>query len=599
MPLSERTTAVEALLDLLQAAGVTHIFGVPGAAITAVHETLARRPHLQHVLAKHEGGAAFMAAAHARVRRGLGVCLTTTGPGATNALTGVACARADSTPVIVLTGQSALASFGKNALQESTGLGVDVVRIFESVTKMSVMVPSAERMPELVQRAIRTALSGRPGPVHLSLPADILRDEVVWERGAFPSLEPARTLDREAVAQAARFLSLAQRPCILAGHGVEVSGAWAELLELATFAGIPVATTPKAKGVFPENHPLSLGVFGFGGHPRAETFLLRNQVDLLLVVGSSLGELATHAWAKNLRPSLGVIQVDVDPTQIGLNYPVKAAIVGDARAVLRELIDVVALESTGAHLEDPLATIRGEIPPRIDYHWREAPPVPMKPQRLVEELRRALPDDAILLVDNGNAILWAGHYFEVRRPMTYVSSLGLASMAHAVAGVVGAKLAAPERPVVALVGDAAFAMNGMEVHTAVEHGVAAIWVVLNDGGHGMVRHGETMALGHHLGACRFRTPLDVAAMANAIGARGFTVRTPAEARDALEEALAAQDRPSVIDARIDPDEVPVLLARRALAVARSLKTMPPPAPAEWSVWATAAVASEGEDEEVR
>ncbi len=597
MPFPARTTAVDALIDVLQIAGVSHVFGVPGAAITAVYEALARRPAITHILAKHEEGAALMAAAHARARRGLGVCLVTTGPGATNALTGIACAKADSAPVLLLTGQTSLRAFGKGGLQESSSFGVDVVRIFESVTKMSAMVPSADRMPELVQLAIRAALTGRPGPVHLSLPVDILRDEIHWEPPARWSVEPARPVDREAVARAARMLLLAERPCILAGHGVEVSGAWAELLELATLLGIPVATTPKGKGVFPENHPLALGVFGFGGHPRAETVLLREHVDVLLVIGSSLGEFATHAWAKNLRPTRAMIQIDIEPTHIGRNYSVAVGVTGDVRASLRELVDSVALESVTPH-EDPLAAIRAEVPPHIDSAWRDAPGRPLKPQRLVEEMRRALPEDAILMVDNGNSILWAGHYFQARRPGTYMSTLGLASMGSAVAGVVGAKLAAPDRPVVAIVGDAAFAMNGMEVHTAVEHGVAAIWVVLNNGGHGMVRHGETMALGTHLGACNFAVPIDVAAIATGLGARAFTVRTPTELRAALDEALATRDRPSVIDAHVDADEVPVLLARRALAVARSLKTLPPPPPAGWSAWAAAAAAGQDDDEGV-
>jgi acetolactate synthase I/II/III large subunit len=595
MSFAPRATAAEALMDLVQLAGVTHVFGVPGAALTAVYEVLARRPALTHVLAKHEEGAALMATAYARVHRGLGVCLATTGPGATNALTGIACARADSAPVLLLTGQSTLGSFGKGALQESSSFGVDVVRIFESVTKMSAMVPTAARLPELVQLAIRTALTGRPGPVHLSLPADILREEIHVELPAKLALEPPRSVDRDAAAHAARLIGLAQRPCIFAGHGVEVSGAWAELVELATLAGIPVATTPKGKGVFPENHPLALGVFGFGGHPRAETFLLRDHVDVLIVVGSSLGEFATHAWAKNLQPTRAVIQIDIDPAQIGRNYPVDVAVVGDLRASLREIIETVSADPRGPR-ENPLTALRAEVPPRIDTHWRQAPAPPLKPQLLVEEMRRALPDNAIVMVDNGNCILWAGHYFEARRPGTYLSTLGIASMGAATAGVVGAKLAAPDRPVVAFVGDAAFAMNGMEVHTAVEHGVAAIWIVLNNGGHGMVRHGETMALGDHLGACNFATRLDVAAIAAGLGARTFTVRTTTEFRAAIDAALATAGRPSVIDVHVDPEEVPVLLARRALAVARSLKTLPPPPPVGWSVWARAAAADDDEVE---
>ena len=568
--------AVGAFLRCLEAEGVEHVFGVPGAALTSLYETL-EEGSIKHILARHEGGAAFMATAYARVRRRLSVCWATTGPGGTNALTGIASAFADSVPVLLVTGQTPLRYFGKGALQDSTCMGIDLVDIFRPVTKLSVMVPNAGRMQEIVRHAIRVALTGRPGPVHLSMPADILKEVAPVDPVAPAYYRPrAEPVDRIAIAEAARLFSTAKRPCILAGHGVTVAGGWGELLELVERFRIPVATTPKGKGVLPETHPLSLGVLGFGGHPRAEAYILSGHVDLLLVVGTSLAELSTNEWDGRLCPKGGLIQIDIDPAQIGKNYPTAVGVVGDARAALAEFGEQLEKSQSDRFWEDdPLQDLREQVPRLVGTEYRSMGGAALKPQQVVDEMRAALPDDALLFVDNGNSIIWATHLFESRKPNTYFLSLGLASMGAAVAGVVGGKLAAPDKVVVALVGDAAFAMNGMEVHTAVNHDIDAIWVVLNNSGHGMVYHGERMVLDRHLNACIFEKPLDVAGLATAMGARAFVADSVHSFREAMRAALESKG-PTVIDARIDPEEVPYLLARRARTVAKSFTdTMPP------------------------
>jgi acetolactate synthase-1/2/3 large subunit len=405
----------------------------------------------------------------------------------------------------------------------------------------------------------------------VSLPADLITRPV-----RHVSVPPQRyratqsaVVDSDAIELTARLLAEAERPCFLVGHGVACARAYDELLHLAHALGAPVATSPKGKGAFPENDPLSLGVFGFGGHDRAESYLQSGDVDVLVVIGSSLNEFVTNAWTAEPRPRTAFVQIDLDPTSIAKNYPVDVAVVGDARAALRELIHRFPKYRNG--LVGAMGTHRGPAHPLPSPFAFEVPEnghaKPLKPQRLVLELRRAMSNDTMLFVDNGNSILWATHYFEVRKPGTYFIDLGLSAMGSAVAGVVGAALAAPGRPVVALVGDAAFAMHGFEVHTAVEECLPVVWVVLNNGGHGMVHQGDTLMKGRDLGVSLFRSRLDVASIAKGVGARGVRVKNVPEFRVAIRDALQAQG-PTVIDAAIDTTEIAPTLERRVESLAR-------------------------------
>lgn len=559
----EQMTAIHVLLRFLEAEGVDTIFGVPGGPITPLYEALYDRGKIRHVLAKHEEGAAYMADGYARVTGRLAVCCTTTGPGATNALTGIACSYADSLPVLILTAQVALKAFGKGAIQESTGYGIDLVQIFKSVTRLSTMLPNSERTSEIVRRVLRTALSGRRGPVHLNLPADIMKQEITYV--PIPP-EHYRAYsghaDREAVGEAARLLIEAERPCVLVGYGVVLSNAEEELLKLATLLQIPVATTPKAKGIFPENHPLSLGVLGFAGHALADAYLLSGRADVLLVIGSSLGEFATHAWDKRLQPTVALIQIDIDALEMGKNYSTDVGIIGDAKATLHELVAEIATRFKGVMGDDnPLQQLREEVPRYVDAHLMTSEEVPMKPQRVVKEMQDVLPEDTLIFVDSGNCMSWMGHYFEVRRPGTYFQGMGFASMGHGFAASIGGKVAAPNRPVVAIGGDGAFAMNGMEIHTAVDHDIPVIWIVLNNGGHGMVYHGDRILMNRRLASSAFKVPIDIAGLARSLGARAFRVDSPAAFREALQEALASGVA-CVIDTVIDPEVVPAALYAR-------------------------------------
>jgi len=560
-------TAIRALIDHLEAEGVEYIFGIPGGPLMPLYEAMHDSGRIKPIISKHEEGGAFMADGYARVRGGLGVCCATTGPGATNALTGIACAHVDSVPVMLLTAQVAIQAMGKGAAQESSVQGVDVVDLYKSVTKASLMLLSAEKMPDACRFMLRKALTGRTGPVHLNLPADLMKKEIKLPQRALHGYrtEPL-SFDRNAVKAACELLVRARRPGIIAGHGVFLSRAWRELQRLAEKLRIPVATTPKAKGVFPENHLLSLGVFGFAGSPQADAHFLSGEVDVLLVVGSSLGELSTHCWSEAMRPREALIQVDVDPTELGKNYSVDVGIVGNAKTVLNEMLFQIDRElrwTDGLDFtkrEQNVRRIKTTFPRFVRETGFDDDASPIKPQRLIKELQDNLPARSILFVDIGNVMAWALHFFQANEPGMFQINLGLASMGHAVASAIGGKLAAPDRPVVALVGDAAFAMNGMEVHTAVENRVPVIWVVMNNGGHGMVCHGERIQFKGKLNTGSFRVPLNIAQMAEGMGARAYRVETPDDFRDVFQKALQAGE-PVVIDALVDPQEMPPLAMR--------------------------------------
>lgn len=305
---------------------------------------------------------------------------------------------------------------------------------------------------------------------------------------------------------------------------------------------------------------LSLGIFGFAGSPQADACLLSGEVDVLFVVGSSLGELETHCWDTRLQPARALIQVDIEPQQIGMNYPVQLGLVGDARATLCELLRVLRHDrdrndSSACPDRAPLLTRWKRVPRYLSYTSMVDGSSPLKPQRLIRELQEVMPPDAILFVDIGNVMAWALHYLQVKTPDGFQINLGWASMGHAIAAAIGGKLAAPERPVVALVGDAAFAMNGMEVHTAVENEVAVVWIVMNNGGHGMVCHGERLQFQGKFSTGSFRRPLDICGLARAMGALARRIDRAGELSEALTWAWGT-GQPTVIEACVDPNEMP-------------------------------------------
>jgi len=557
------------ILAQLKREGVRTVFGIPGGPATPLFDAFHGDAGLRLVAPRHEAGAAFMALGDARVRGGVGVCLLTTGPGATNAITGVAAARTDSLPVLVLTAQTASASFGKGSLQDSTESGVDTVALFRPVTKMSAMLSNPAGAGALLRQALRTAMTGRRGPVHLSIPTDYMARPAAGGSLAPDQYRPtAQLFDREAVRRCAAHLLEARRPAVLAGHGVNLAGAQPELLELAELLCLPVATTPKGKGAFPESHPLSLRVFGLASSPLSERYLLSEGTDALLVLGSSLHENSTAGWDPRLGAGL-VMQQDADPAMLGRNYPLAVAMAGDAKATLRELLfELRRRISRGETPPDgaraAFARFKAGVSSYLDPGAMSSDAVPIKPQRLMAELDAALPGDALIFLDVGCNTLWATHYLSATGRNAFIHNWGeFAAMGYGVAAAVGGKLAAPRRTVVAVVGDGGFAMAGMEVSTAVTEDVPVVWIVLNDGRLNAVHHGQTMQYDGRTIGTEFRR-MDIAGVASALGAWSRRVTLPGDLGPAVADALAS-GRPAVIDVRVDADEVPPIHSRvRAL-----------------------------------
>lgn len=549
----------DVLLEYLEAEGVTCAFGVPGGAIMPLYAAAKKTGKLEIINACHEQGAAFMADGYARVRRGLSACFLTTGPGATNALTGVACAFADGVPMFVVSAQVATQSFGRFAFQESTVHHVDVVRMYESVTRLSVMLEDPSTGTRLIRRLLDAALDGNQGPVHLSLPCDLATEPVAdyeppsTRRRGSPSLVP----DPDAVAQAAQVLRSARNPGILAGYGVVKAGAFTELRGLAESLGARVATTPKAKGALPENHPLSMGVFGFPGNERATSLFCSDAMDVLLVVGTRLGEWSSGHYHPGLAAGKTLIRVDLDPSALNRSYPANVALLGDAAMVLTRLIDATRRQGAspyGAPVVHRGAPDKAEVPARSIG--------PLNAADIVSVLGEILPDDTNIFVDIGNCTSWVLSGLQVRRPSSIFVNLGFGSMGHAVAAAIGGKVADPRCPVIAVCGDGAFAMNGMEVRTAVEWELPVTWIVLNNGGYGMLNQVEEMIHGQRVSNSLFRQPIDVAAVAEGLGADSRIVESRAAFTESLRTALASR-RPWVIDARIDPGDMPAALQKRA------------------------------------
>jgi acetolactate synthase-1/2/3 large subunit len=547
--------AAEYLVEALADAGVRYIFGVIGGAVLPFFtSTVGRRAQI--VMAKHEAGAAFMADGYARASGGLGACVGTSGPGATNLLTGVAAAYTDSVPVVVLTGQVATKSFGRGALQESSSEGVDIVDVFKQVTRYSTLAFRADRLPAIWDKALRMAVGGRPGPVHLSLPADVQEQSIERPSRAAPMMHRTRTYDRTAIKQAALHLLRARRPAILSGYGTILAEASEEIRAIAEMLDVPVATTPKGKGAFPEDHRLALGPFGYSGSPLAQWYLLESGVDVLLAVGTSLSEWGTLGWDRRLQPSDALLHVDIDPYEIGKNYRVTVPVIGDAKAGLTELCYEIRRQQQ-RYLHWRRRNGKIEPPPDrprfLNAAMMESDAVPIKPQRLMRDLQEALPRDALVFVDGGANRSWAIHYWQSLYPRTFFCATGMASMGFGVAGAIGGKFAAPDRVVVCITGDGGFLMNGMEVSTAVHYGKQVIWVVLNDAGYGIVRHALRVLKLPDVGT---RYPrVDCAKVAEGLGAQAFRIREPGEINHELIARILGSGRPTVLDVEVDPDEV--------------------------------------------
>ncbi len=574
-PEFENRRAVDVFLKYLEAEGVETVFGIPGGLLHPLFEALESHPDIRLVVTKHEEGAAFMADGFARVGGRISVCAGTAGPGATNLLTGVSCAYADGVPMLVVTGQAASHAIGKGAAQETGREDIDIVTMFKPVTKYSAMVTSAASLPGHLRRAFRLALTDRPGPVHLNIPVEIWEQEVTEDWFDPKTYRPdTATFDRKNVQEAAEVLAAARRPAILAGAGVGVAKAEDALISLAELLSARVVTSPRGKGLFPEDHPLSRGVLGFAGHQSARDLVLGDEVDALLVVGASLNETTTLNWQASLRPNGSLLHLDIDADRIGRNYPVDVPLIGDARVILIELIYHLhrlirerGITFTGWSDADTVVITDAQY---LHPELRNADSLPLTPQRWRVDLQQVLPKDAIIFSDIGGHMLFNIHHLRIGKNQRFVINLGFGSMGHGTAAPVGAALAHPDRPVVSIIGDGCFTMNGMELITAREHDIPVIWIVENNNMHGITWHGsKRVGKKRPLESVRYNYPLDVASIARAMGLSSFIVDAPNQLQRAVEEALLL-NRPAVIEVRVDPTVAPPL-GDRARSVAGFIK----------------------------
>jgi acetolactate synthase I/II/III large subunit len=531
-----KTVALE-LIDVLRDFGVDTVFGVPGGAISCVYDALLDRPDIRVVTTTHETNAAFMAIGYALATGRPGVVLTTAGPGITNALTGLASAFYEGVPVVHIAGEVPRTAFGRGALQEGSASGFDAVSIVRHVTKMATMLARPGSAASVLRKALLTSFSGKRGPVFVSLPVDVAAS-TLEPQPIHGNVRSSFEVDGAAARRAMEMLEGASRPLLLAGAGTRDQTSRRALLRLAEHIGSPVAVTTKGKGVFPEDHPLYLGLMGFGGHASVLDYL-EGGVDVLVAVGSGLNDFTTNAWTPLLHAKRGFIQIDIDSAQLGRNYPIDLGLVGPADAVIGRMLE--------HRSEDHMAISTGVSGMRIDP--AEASPKGMLTTAEVAlTMNEVCPTDAVFTADMGEHLGFALHYLRVRAQGDFLTCLGFGSMGSGIVAAVGYQFGAPKRRTYAVCGDGGFLMFGNELVTAVRHRVKTTFIIINDSRLNMVHHGMLEQYGRCPDFTHDR--VDFAAMARSMGAVGMSITSREELAKGLREA---PDGPLVLDVTIDAD----------------------------------------------
>ena len=566
-PAAASMRGADLLVQMLAEAGVDVVFGLPGGAISPVHDALLDSS-IRVVTTRHESGAMFAAAGYAHATGKLAVVAVTSGPGALNAMTGLASAWCDGLPVLLLVGEVPRHAHGKGVLQDGSAHGLQLVEMARHVTKLAAEVPSASALPHLVRRAIATAMSGKKGPVMLTLPLDVSTAMVAPPRVG-GAVTMGETISPETIDELVVLLRDAERPLILAGSGVRGNGAPARLRAVAERLRCPVATTPKGKGVFPEDHPLSIGVLGMGGHHSARQYL-DSGVDVVVAIGTSLGDMATDGFAKELQASRALVHVDIDARQIGKSYEPTHAIVASAAALLGALAERADAAPKRRGLREVVGGVERQVlassakPDRIASH------------DAVREVQQLLPHDAIFTIDSGTHFLFAVQYLETVQPDSFIVMTGLGSMGQSIGAAIGAQLANPTRTVAAICGDGCFAMNAFEIATAVAERLPLRIFVFNDGRLGMVEAGHAKVYGRRPEYPT--TPLDVCAVAKGLGATALRVDSVGQLANAR-ELMRVAPGPVVVDVRID-HEIALTSRDRVSAMTpgsdRPIVIVPPP-----------------------
>jgi acetolactate synthase-1/2/3 large subunit len=585
-PGASTVEAAELIVTYLERLGVEAVFGVPGGAIEPLYNALARsarRGGPRPVVARHEAGAAFMADGYARETGLIGVCVATSGPGATNLITGVATAYANNVPMLVITGQPPLRNFGKGALQESSCTGINVVGMMRHCTRYNSLVSHADQLETKLIAALMRAFQTPQGPVHLSIPVDLLRSAVTapsqeHDHSAMVYSRPAM-VDLDALAALRGEIERAERPVFLIGAGC--GEAIDAIMRLVDLTGALFITTPDGKGLVNPRHHAWRGVFGFGGHASADA-LLRELPDLVVAFGTAFSELASAGWHQTLLNSR-LVHVDPSDEHLSRSPMARLHVRGHILSVCRALIEGMAANDARNMVSLPIGS-GDAFNPCVTLHAPEqvdADSTPVKPQRLMRELSRRCPPNTRFLADTGNSMIWAVHYLQPRNRRGTRSSnharpdgraerrsgtaswlrvmMDFAPMGWAIGAAVGIARGNPQCPVVCITGDGSYLMSGQEIGVAEAEGLNVVYVVLNDSAYGMVMHGQRLARAEPVG---FELPqVDFAAVARAMGIPGHVAESPGDL-DALDfDAIFARRGPTLIDVRIDRDEVPPMIQR--------------------------------------
>ena len=530
------------VVEVLRQRGVKYVFGLPAVHLLPIYDALYDIAQVKHIQVKHEQAAAFMAMGYAMASGSPGTCLLGAGPGATNAVTAVSEAFLDSIPLVILAGGIKDSVRGRGAMHE-----VNQLEIFEKITKHSYHVSTPERIEATLQRAYMTAASGRPRPVFVELPFDVLSAEVSTRTPEEIVLE-TQQITSEKVGDAAALLVNSEKPVIIAGGGSVSSGATVILSQFAEFFSSPVATTIGAKGAYPEGNDLSLGLL----YDEVASKAIRES-DVVLALGCRFSERSTKSWTLEI-PEL-LIQVDIDSSELGRNYKVRLGIHGDIREFLDQLLNLFKTRGLGAPpRRDWLAKIDGWKRSRwalLDAEsWQDARPI--KPQYVIRELQRSMPEDSVIAADTGYAFWWSSVLLTTEAPRRFLSPSGNVSMGFALPAALGAKCALPDKTVVSITGDGGFLMVCQEIATAVEYELPITVIIMNDSGFGAIREYQKKSFGERYVGVDYRSP-DYVLLAKSFGAEGWRVDNPEDLQPIMRTAFQS-DRPSVIDVRIDRSE---------------------------------------------
>jgi acetolactate synthase I/II/III large subunit len=536
----------KALITSLEKEGVDIVFGLPGGANLPIYDELVDAK-FRHVLVRHEQAAAHMADGYARIKRKAGVCMATSGPGATNLITGIATAHADSIPMVAITGQVPVAMIGKDAFQET-----DIIGIANPCTKYAFQPRKAIEIPEVVKKAFYITESGRPGPVLIDIPKDVQQEKVEI---AFPELikvrgyKPAFDPDLSQIEKALGLIMKAEKPIIMAGGGVILSGAFNELQALAEILMCPVVTTFKGKGAFPENHPLAMGPIGMHGHAEANKIII--EADCIIAIGARFSDRSVGRFDE-FGKGMSIIHLDVDPAEIGKNKSVDVAVVGDVKSSLRTLVKMLTTKGIRKDPDNSWLKRRKEL---IEYYTSTIKDYSREitAKKTLKKLRELLPSEAIVTTEVGQCQMWTSLHFDVITPGTFFSSTGLGTMGFGFPASIGAKAAKPDVPVIDIAGDGSFNMTENSLAVSVLEKLPVIVFLLNNYMLGMVAQWQrTFYNRRYMGVEQNRCP-DYVKLAESYGAQGMRVQSINELEKAIKAGLSS-DVATVIDIPIDPEE---------------------------------------------